>query len=226
MNQIFVFIILICLLLPSCNSAPPTVKPEQVTVQYTAASIPWLMELNSCAGGVVVRTEQVGAEYLDPQFANMFIRIGKPAATTSFVYQIGTEDLLVIVNHKNPISKLSADQVKGLFIGQINNWKAINGTDASTQVWVFPASEDIQDVFNQTILQGSPVTSAARMANSPDEMLQALGKNVNAIGIITRRLKAGNITDVFTAASSLPVLAISSSKPQGAVAHILACMQK
>ena len=75
-------------------------------------------------------------------------------------------------------------------------------------------------------MEGSPVTSLARLAASPEEMLQAVEKESAAIGIINRRNMAGNVTDVFTAASGLPVLAITRAKPQGILARVIACMQK
>ena len=174
----------------------------------------------------MVTSEQRGADFLDPQSVNMVIRIGKPDKLIAFAYQIATDDLLAIINMKNPISKLTTDQVYGLFTGQIQNWKSINGDDAPVEVWVFPAGEDIQKIFDQTALHGSPVSSAAHLANNPDEMLQAIEKDINAIGIITQHWKTGDITGVYTAASNLPVLAITFSKPQGNLAHILACMQK
>ena len=226
MKRTFTFIILTCLLLSSCNSSAPTTKPEQLSVQYTAASVPWLAGLYKCAGANVVTAGQRGADFLDPQSADMVIRIGQSDNMTSFVYQIATDDLLVIANPQNPTGKLTTDQVYGLFTGQVQNWKTINGTDAPVLAWVFPAGEDIQQVFKQTTLEGSPVTSAARLANSPAEMLQAVEKNVNTIGIITSRSMSGNVTDVYMAANNLPVLAITLTKPQGALAYILACMQK
>ena len=214
------------MLLTSCFPTTPKPKPEQFTVQYTAASVPWLASLYNCAGKNVIIAEQRGADFLDPQSANMVIRIGMPNNLKAFAYQIATDDLLAIVNMKNPTSKLTTDQVYGLFTGQIQNWKSINGYDAPVEVWVFPAGEDIQNIFDQTALHGSPVSSAAHLANNPDEMLQAIEKDVNAIGIITQHWKTGNITGVYTAASNLPVLAITFSKLQGNLTHILACMQK
>ena len=226
MKHIFAFFFLACILLVSCDSAPPTEKPKQLIVQYTAASIPWLASLYNCAGGNVVTAEQREADFLDPQTANMVIRIGQTENPTSFVYQIALDNILVITNSKNPASRLTADQVYGIFSGQIQNWKNINNNDALVQTWVFPAGEDIQKIFDQTALHGSPVSSAAHLANNPDEMLQAIEKDVNAIGIITQHWKTGNITGVYTAASNLPVLAITFSKPQGNLTNILACMQK
>jgi len=219
-------IALACILLPACNSALPTTVPEPVTVQFTTATIPWLAGLYHCAGGDVVIAEQRGADFLDPQSADVVIRVGQPDSPTPYTYQIATDDLLVVVNSKNPTSKLTTDQVYGLFTGQIQNWKAINSTDAPVHIWVYPAAEDIQNIFNQGSLHGNLVSSTAYLANNPDEMLQAIEKDVNAIGIITQHWKTGNITGAYTAASNLPVLAITFSKPQGNLTHILACMQK
>jgi ABC-type phosphate transport system substrate-binding protein len=156
----------------------------------------------------------------------MVIRLGSPGNINGFPYQIGTDDLLVVVASKNPTRTLNAEQTRELFTGQIRNWKTIDGNDASVQVWVFSNGEDIQELFDETVLEGSPVSSGAYLAANMDEMVQSVGKDISAIGIITGRWKTGNLTSVYKAASNLPVLAISLSKPQGTLAGILACMQR
>jgi len=226
MKRTYAFIVLAGILLTSCNTALPTTKTEQFFVQYTSASIPWLASLSNCAGSTVVSTEQRGADFLDLKSASMVIRIGRADSLNGFAYQIGTDDLLVIVNSKNPTRSLTAEQAHGLFSGQIQNWKVINGNEAPVQVWVFPTGEDIQEIFDQTVLDGSPVSSEAFIATNPDEMMEAVGKDVSAIGIITHRWKTGNITSIYTVASRLPVLVITLSKPQRTLDHILACLQK
>jgi ABC-type phosphate transport system substrate-binding protein len=229
MKHIFAILILAFFLLSSCNSATPnptpTAAPETITVQYTSAVIPWLAGLYDCAGINVVTAEQRAADFLDPQAADLAIRIGQPANLTSPAYQIGSEDILVIVNPQNPIPALDAEQVRGLFNGQVLNWLEVNGADAPVQAWVFSSGEDIQQIFEQTILNGSQVTSTARLAVGMDEMAQAVANDVNAIGILTRHWKAGNISDIYTIAT-VPVLAITRDKPQGAVEELLACLQK
>jgi phosphate transport system substrate-binding protein len=156
----------------------------------------------------------------------MVMRIGLPARLITTAYQIGTDDLLVIINPQNHVNELTADQVRAIFTGRIQTWEAINGTDALIQVWVYSEGEDVQQVFEKSVLGGSPVTSLARLANSPEEMSQAVSNNPSAVGIITRRLKTGTTSDIFTAASSLPVLVFTRSEPQGPLAQILACLQK
>jgi hypothetical protein len=229
MKRIFAFLILACFLLSSCNSAMPKATPtaasETIAVQYTAAAVPWLAGLYNCAGVNVVTAEQRAADFQDPQAIDLAIRIGQPASQTSSAYQIGSEDILVIVNPQNPTSSLNAEQVRGLFNGQILNWQEVNGSDAPVQAWVFSSGEDIQQIFEQTILDGSQVTSTARLAAGPDEMAQAVANDVKAVGILTRHWKAGNVSDVYTVAT-VPVLALTRDKPVGAVQGLLACLQK
>ena len=226
MKHAIVYILLACIFLSSCTSAAPTTKSKQLNIQYSAASIPWLAGLFNCAGGDVIAAEQRGAAFLGPSSADMVIRLGLPGDPNPFSYQIGTDKLLVITNRNNPATTLTADQIHGLFTGQIQNWKTIHGTDAPVDVWVYPAGEDIQGIIVQTMLDGSPVSSSARLANNPEDMLQAIEKDVNAVGIIPSRWKNGNVSGVYTAPGNFPVLAISTTKPQATLANILACMQK
>ena len=226
MRHTFALFILAGILLASCATVPPTIKTEQFTVQYTSASVPWLTNLYNCAGTNVISAEQRAADFLDLSSADMVIRLGSPGYIKGVPFQIGTDDLLVVVASKNPTRTLTAEQTRELFSGQIRNWKTIDGIDAPVQVWVFPTGEDIQEIFEQTVLEGRPVSSEAYLATNLDEMLQSVGKDVSAIGIMTSRWKTGNLTSVYKAASNLPVLAISLSKPQGTLARILSCMQK
>ena len=227
MNRIIAFLIFSSsiFILTSCSPVTPTISPEPIIVQYTAAAAPWLADLYACAGNNIVKAELRAADFLFPEAANLVMRIGQPAALTSPTYQVDTEDILVIVNTQNPLNKLTHEQVRGLFTGQTLNWKDIDGLDAPVQVWVYASGEDVQQIFSQTALSGSPVTSSARLTTGPNEMTQAVAGDVNAIGILTRHWKANDVSDVFTV-TTVPVLAITPSEPRTDINNILACMQK
>ena len=224
MRPPLLFLIVLAVLLPGCSPAAPTPAPVSLTVQYTASARSWLPGLVDCAGNAAISTEQRLGDDLDPN-AGMAIRIGQPIDLASPAYRIGTEDVLVVVNPKNPIHQLSADQVRGLFGGQIQNWNDLSGADTPVEIWAYPQGDDVQQVFEQAILAGSPLSSAARLANSPEEMAQAVSKDVNAVGILTRHWKTGDVAAAFTAASA-PVLVITPTLPKGISAAVLACLQK
>jgi hypothetical protein len=227
-GRLLPFFLLSILLLSSCSSSPASGATSSVfRVQYTAATTSWLFDLNACANqqGATTQPELRVANMLEVGSAELVIRIGEPEGFSSPAYQIGSEEIVVIVNRLNPIGQLPANTVRGLFSGQIQNWKAVNGNDAPVQVWTFPAGEDVEQAFVAAALNGGPATPAARIAITPDEMAQAVANDVNAIGILSRHWKMGNVSDVFTV-TSVPVLAIFPTEPQGGAASLLACLQK
>jgi hypothetical protein len=69
------------------------------------------------------------------------------------------------------------------------------------------------------------VTSSARIAVHPQQMSDTLVNEVNTVGVLPRHWKAGDSRDVFTAAK-VPVLAITSSEPQGVIQGLISCLQK
>ena len=225
MKALLHFILLSSLLFASCSTTTPAPAGETITIQYTPAAEPWLAALYDCAGSTIVTADPRSADFLDPQATDLVIRLGQPGSLASTAYKIGSDDILVIVNRQNPIKSLTPDQVRGLFGGQIPTWKEINGSDATVQVWAFGSGEDVEQLFVQTALDGSPVTSMARLATGAEEMSQAIANDVNAVGLLTRHWKAGNVSDVFTVAT-VPVLALSAKEPREAVQGILACLQK
>jgi hypothetical protein len=225
MKHAFAVTFLILYLLASCNPSLPTMPAESISVQYTTASIPWLANLNDCAGGNTITTEQGAADLKDSQAVDIAIRVGQPGKLTSPAYQIGSEEILVVTNPKNPVKSLTAEQVRGLFVGQILNWNEIKGVDAPVQAWVLAAGEDVEQIYEQILLGGSPVTSTARLAVSLEEMAREIAGDANAVGILTSHLKTGNFSSVYNVIT-VPVLAITTGEPRGVVEDILACLQK
>ena len=191
-------------LVTACAQATPTATYEPIRVQYSFATQPWLANLKKCAGNEIVESELRAADYQETQTIDLVIRIGQSDSLTNTGYQIGTDDLMIIVNPQNPVRKFTAEQVRQIFTGQILEWQGITGTNSPIQVWVFPAGEDVQQIFEKSILGGSPVTSLARLANSPEEMIRAVSKDANAIGLLTHRWNSEETTEVFTVASGLP----------------------
>jgi hypothetical protein len=227
MKTLPVIIILTCFLSCSCNPSTPTEPLESVNLEFTAAASPWLASVYDCSGSNLISAEQRAADWLDSASFDLAIRLGQPKQLSSPAYQIGSEEILVIINHQNQINTLIPEQVRGIFTGMMFNWQEINNSNLSApiQVWIFGSGQDVQQIFDQTVLGGSLVTSKAQLATSPDEMSQAIANDVNAIGIQTRRWKAANTTEVFTI-NSVPVLAITPSEPQGIVQSLVACLQK
>ncbi len=216
---------LLLTLLVSCASAQPVLQGLPLRLQFTFSTQPWLAAIETCADDQPIDAELRSADLIDLSTTDLAIRLGEAGLPLLPAYQVGAEDILVIVNLQNPVDELSRAEVLGLFTGTVSNWQEINGRSASVQVWSFDNGEDVSAVFVQSALGGSPITSQARLATSPQEMVQAIASDVDAVGILTR----GFLTDELVAVYSLeniPVLVYLPTDNQDSSEAIIACLQK
>jgi hypothetical protein len=114
------------------------------------------------------------------------------------------------------VQNLTLAQARALFAGQ---------GDPSVQVWVYASEEDVQQVFDQAVMAGGSVTASAKLASDPQQMSDTLVRDSNAVGILPRHWKVGDVREVFKVAT-VPVLALTQSEPQGMIQGLIACLQK
>jgi hypothetical protein len=223
----------ILLFASACAPTPVTVTPTPILgaspsigastaiirVYATPATQTWQADLFKCAAeqSSVVALSDAGS-------ADVLLHLGEPPNLSMPAFQLGWDEVLVVVNKSHSFQQLRTEQVTGLFTGAISDWSQIAETETGTvQVWVFADGDDAQQVFAKT-LAGKPVSSTARLATSPQEMSDAISNDPHAVGILPGRWKTGILSDVYVAASA-PVLAITPLAPQGAVKDLLACLQ-
>lgn len=204
----------VVLLLSACASpvaSPETATPQVVSVYASAATQPWLPDLYGCAeqAAVVVRLA------VSPAEAEIRLRVGEPENLSSPAYQIGSEELLVVTHRESPVQNLTEEQARALFAqGQ-----------AGVQVWVYASGEDVQEVFERQLMNGSGISSLARLAANPQQMSDTLNVEKDAVGVLPRHWKVGPARDVFVL-PGVPVLALTNDAPNEIVQALLACMQK
>jgi hypothetical protein len=212
-NDILLFL-LPSFLLASCSTGtPPSPTPQVVSVYSSSAAQPWLTELYDCAA------EQKNiflSRVDDPNAAELGLRIGEPEFLSSSAYQIDDEELLIVTQRQSPIQDLTLDEARALFMGL---------GSPSVQLWVYASGEDVQQVFDQFVMEGRNVSPSANVAATPQQMSDTLLNERNTVGILPRHWKVGDAREVFSVAT-VPVLALTSSEPQGVVRELIACLQK
>ena len=218
-------LVLSALILTACGAGTPSPTPQPLRVQYTFAAQTWLGELGDCAPQTPVVPELRAADYLDLTDADVAIRIGVPSPLLFPAYEIASEEVVVVIHAQNSAASLTVEQVRGLFSGAITNWRQVGGTDGAVQAWIFAAGEDVQQIFDFTVMQGTPVVSSARLAAGPEEMATSVASDPRAIGILTGHWTAGNLR-VALAAATVPVLVILAEGSTETVEAIVACMQE
>ncbi len=210
MGKKSVFCVSLLIFLSACGAPTPAATQQIVTVYATPAAQPWLTDLYDCAA------QTSAVLNLSPISPEITIRLGEPEELSTPAYQIGTEEILVIVNRQSQLDGLTIEQARALFAGQ---------GDASAQVWVYASDADAQRAFDQLVMNGRRVASSARLAVGPGQMVEALNADANAVGILPRRWMAEGLREIL-ALSDIPVLAITQSEPTGVIRGLIACLQK
>ena len=211
MKRTFIFsITALTLLLSSCSTGTLQPTPQVVTVYSTSAATPWLGDLYSCAESfsVISRVD-------NPSTADIALRIGEPDFLIGFAYQIDEEEILIVTHRQSPVQNLTLDDAQNLFAGL---------GDPSVQVWVYDSAEDVFGAFDQFVMKGRSVSSSANIAFTPQQMSDVMNGESNAVGILPRHWKAGDVREVYSVAT-VPVLAITQNEPQGAINQIIGCLQ-
>jgi hypothetical protein len=204
---------LLSLLLFSCSPSIPATTPQLISVYSSSAAQLWLPELYACAG-----TSSVISRVDDPSTADIVLRIGEPAFLALHAYQIDEEEIWIMTHRESPILNMSLEELQALFAGQ---------GDSAIQVWVYASGEDVQDVLDQVLMEGRTVSPSAHVATGPQQMLNVLESERQAIGVLpmTWSMKVNGSRGMYHVAT-VPVLAITDTEPQGVIQELLACLQK
>lgn len=215
MPKIFSLLLIVTLTLAACAPAEapiPTPTPQVVNVYATPAAQPWLTDLFACAAPLGLALRVVDS----PDAAEIQLRIGELAGLQPSVYQVGTEQVLVVAHPAATLQALSAEETRELFAG---------ARPPEAAMWVFAEGEDIQQVFGAAVMGGQLVSSQARLAGSPQQMADAVSGAPGAVGILPQRWPLNGLRTLYTI-PNVPVLAILNAPPQGLVQGALACMQQ
>ena len=95
---------------------------------------------------------------------------------------IATDAILPIVNPANPVAELSKAQLKGIYTGEITNWKEVGGAEGPIVVVSRDSSSGTYEAWGELVLNKARVTPKALLQASSGAVLQFISKNKQAIG--------------------------------------------
>jgi len=97
---------------------------------------------------------------------------------------MGYDALSVIVNPSNPVSKLTREQLEGIFTGKITNWKQVGGQDLKIIVYSRETSSGTYEFFKETVLKKKNFASNALLMAATGAVVQSVSQTKGAIGYV------------------------------------------
>ena len=121
----------------------------------------------------------------DEQMANAK-RIGKEMTFTP----IGKEAFVFFTHAKNPVKNLSTDKIKGIYSGDITNWKEVGGKNKSIRAFQRPentgSQSALQRFMGDTPIMKPPVEDIASLMGTMIDQVSSYKNYNNSIGYTFR----------------------------------------
>lgn len=206
-------LVVVTLALAGCSGAmrAPTSTPEVVPLYFVADTTNSAL-LNDLAvtyrqdNELVAIVDRSQIDATVPQFLAESLEgtsLSRYAITTAiptderfWAAPLGYEGITVITHPGTPLERLVAADLRRIFSGGVSNWQSFNGLNQPIVVVSQLPEAPLQAAFNRLVMGQREVTPAARLALSPQSMLQIVQETPGAIGIVPLSLSITGVNVV------------------------------
>jgi phosphate transport system substrate-binding protein len=98
---------------------------------------------------------------------------------------IALDAIAVIVHPSNPVTDMSADELRRLFSGEINNWRELGGADARVTLVTREEGSGTRGAFQELVMGDTEIFPGAIVQDSNGAVRQVVSDDPNAIGYIS-----------------------------------------
>jgi phosphate transport system substrate-binding protein len=109
---------------------------------------------------------------------------------------IAYDALSVIVNPANKVSKLTREQLEGIYTGKITNWKDVGGDDMKIIVYARESSSGTYEFFKEHVMNKKNYASSVLNMPATGAIVQSVSQTKGAIGYIGLAYMEKNVKDV------------------------------
>ena len=99
-------------------------------------------------------------------------------------FAVAYDCIVPVVHPSNPVTDISMEQLKDIYMGKVKNWKELGGPDKKIVVISRDTSSGTYEVWHNKVLKKERVFPGALLQASNGAIVQAVAKNKNAIGYI------------------------------------------
>ncbi|QRN84150.1 substrate-binding domain-containing protein [Chloroflexota bacterium] len=225
--------------LTACNgTAQSDTELEVVHLQTTPALAHWLPRVATCADVIPylgVASEIVSPTVLDPDNADLILRLGPRQADDPYTAVMGTESLVLVAGDQVPLDVLSLESLHSIFAGDVTLWSEVPEVDKTAAanhpitVFSYPNGDELANLFSQAYLDGKTITGYSQRYSSSEGLAALLTANPYGLGYtLASQSPTGFRTLVITGLEQDPsfyVLAVTAVEPENGLRQLLLCLQ-
>jgi len=110
--------------------------------------------------------------------------------------EIARDGIAIVVNPKNSVQNLTAEQIRGIYTEKITNWKEVGGPDAAINVITREEGSGTRTSFEDLVMNKEQISSKALVQNSNGSVRQLVGGDPNSIGFISLSLVDATVKSI------------------------------
>ncbi|WP_342074905.1 substrate-binding domain-containing protein [Yoonia sp. SS1-5] len=99
---------------------------------------------------------------------------------------LAVDNLVLVAHPENPVDELTLDQARGIFAGEITNWRQVGGPDLPITVAQREPGSATRSTFEEKLF-GQEIKSLAQTTNFPDDatISDSVWREASAIGYVS-----------------------------------------
>jgi len=146
----------------------------------------------------------------------------KISDTGIYKYRVIGKDIIKVITHKDvAVKSLSKEQLKGIFSGNIANWKDVGGPDLPVVVVWGAKIPGTQNVFQKQIMDGEAYTKTVKEAETAADVKDKVSATPGAVGLGPASIIDSSISTPEIPEVGRPITLITKGAPSPAVVKML-----
>ena len=223
--------------LSACATAltpTPALPTEWLRVQISPALSVFDTAYNACTPqGIGLAIQQAEGTAFTAEQADLTLSWGFPPDTAGYAAELIQEELVLVVNPKNPVQSLAISSLQVVYTGDLPgwDWDFLGQSAVPLTAYLYPENSDLQIVLGPSLFtKGQSPAREVVVAPGPAELRTAVAADPGGVGFLPRRwvdasVKVVPVDGLPEDEWTRPILAISRFEPQGAAREWLLCVQ-
>lgn len=143
------------------------------------------IRISIAAGGSGVGVQKVGEGLV--QIGNTGRALSAEEVTKYGLksWPFALDGVAVVIHPDNPLTNLTATQIRDIFSGKITNWKTLGGRDAAIHLYTRDEASGTREVFWEKLLKKGTIANTANVVTSNGAMKTALASDLDGIGYVS-----------------------------------------
>jgi phosphate transport system substrate-binding protein len=136
-------------------------------------------------GGSSVGVQAVGEGTADIGMASRDLKSSEKEKYPNLVQHVIARDGIALIIYKdNPVEKLTIDQIKSIYKGEITNWNEVGGEDMEIVVVGRDSSSGTREYFFESVMKKEDFVATQMEKNSNGAVQQTVAHTPGAIGYV------------------------------------------